>query len=111
MQTTSNSPGANGSCSASPRRTATFSGRALPRLREQLGDEIDTDDLPDERREREGKGARAGADVERALLARQGQEPATRSCVSAARRSWSLGDLVRSLRKTLVDRIEHDVAF
>ena len=50
-------------------------GRALSRLGEHLRDDVDADDLANERGEREREGPGAGADVERALLAGQGQEP------------------------------------
>src|SRR5581483_3536241 len=41
-------------------------GGTFPRQLEQLGDPIDADDLAHDRREREGKRARAGTDVDRA---------------------------------------------
>ncbi len=44
-------------------------GRALARLGEHLRDEVDADDLTDERGERKREGTRPGAHVERALLA------------------------------------------
>ena len=42
--------------------------RAFPREREQLGDPVDADDLPHDRREREGERAGARSDVDRALV-------------------------------------------
>src|SRR6185312_15302267 len=49
--------------------------RAPLRLGEQLGNEIDAHHLRDERREREGKRARAGAHVERPLVTGERQKP------------------------------------
>ena len=49
--------------------------RALARLLEQLGDDVDADRPRARRREREGERARPGADVERALVAASGQQP------------------------------------
>ena len=64
--------------------------RIAPRGLEQLGNEIDADDLPDERREREGERARAGARVERALVAvaaASGSSAAPRAAIRPARAS------------------------
>ena len=41
---------------------------------EQLRDEVDADDVPDERRERQRQRSRAGAGVEHALVSAEGRE-------------------------------------
>src|SRR5205823_13710807 len=48
--------------------------RALSTLGEQLGDDVDADDLAHERRQRNRERAGPGADVERPLVARQRQQ-------------------------------------
>ena len=48
--------------------------RALSRGVEQLGDEIDPDDLTDERRQRERQRACTGADVQRTLVPPEGRD-------------------------------------
>jgi len=63
-------------------------GRPLAALFDQLRDDVDADDLAHERREsdRERAGAGAGADIKRALLARQRQQvaqPLLRRCRAA----------------------------
>ena len=52
--------------------------RACPRELEQLGDGIEADDLPHQRREREGERTGSGADVEGALVAARLDEVAHR---------------------------------
>ena len=49
-------------------------GRALATLGKELGNEVDADDLADERSQRDRERARAGADVEGALVPGQGQQ-------------------------------------
>jgi hypothetical protein len=51
-------------------------GRPLAALFDQLRDDVDADDLAHERRESDRERTRAGADIERALLARQRQQVA-----------------------------------
>ena len=50
--------------------------RPFARPLEQLGDDVDADDLADERRQRECKRARAGPAVERALVSTRSHEGA-----------------------------------
>ena len=60
-------------------------GRPLAALVDQLRDDVDADDLAHERRESDRE--RAGADIERALLAVSVSRWRSRSCVAAVRRS------------------------
>ena len=57
-----------------PFEEARVGGRILARRREQLGDEVDADDLADERREGECERARARSRVEHALVAAERRE-------------------------------------
>jgi hypothetical protein len=85
-QPRSNEPRPYGSAVASASTSSTFAGARLWPLFDQLRDDVDADDLAHERRESDRERAGAGADYERALLARQRQQvaqPLLRRCRAA----------------------------
>ena len=79
--------------------------RALPRLLEHLGHGVHADDLADERRDREGQRARAGAEIEHALVPARIDEPAEVLAHGLAARLLELGELAaRSPRSARAGR-------
>ena len=67
-------PGSKGSAVASPSTSSTFAGTRLAPCSSISGDDVDADDRADERRQRDRELTGAGADVEGALLAVEGEQ-------------------------------------